>query len=92
MHDHLVSRIHVHPRHMAHHVGGEFAGELAAVGVATQELCILSAIHDPHQSKVDLRCILHVLEILARAGDDEVLPLQFGTLAGSDVIISKSDG
>ena len=80
VHDHMVLGIDLQARHMAHHVGGELAGELTSVGVAPEQLGVFAAVHDAHQAEVHVGGVLDVLEIFAGAGDEEILALQLGSL------------
>ena len=58
---------------MAHEVGRKFGGELAAVGVAPQQLGSLSVGSDADDAQVGLGIGVHVLEVFAGAGDNENL-------------------
>lgn len=64
------------PCGVAHHVGGKLGGEFAAVREAPEKLRRFAAVCQPHKAEVHLRGDLHVLEILARAGDEEIFALQ----------------
>ncbi len=57
--------------HMAHQVGGEFGGKLSAVGVAPQQFRSLTVGSDADNAQIALGVGIHILKILARAGDDE---------------------
>ncbi len=72
VHDDVVVGIDLETGDMAHQVGRQLAGELAAVGIAPEELGILAVSGDTEQAKVARGIILHVLEILAGAGHEEV--------------------
>ena len=76
VHDHAVLWVDFQPCGMAHHVGRELGGELAAVSIAPEELRRFAAVCQLHKAEIDLRCVLYILEILARAGDEEVLAVQ----------------
>ena len=79
VHDHAVFRVGLEAGYMAHHVCRKLTGELAAVREAPEELRSLTAVGETHKTQVHIRRILHVLEILAGAGDQEVLALQRGS-------------
>ena len=64
---------------MAHHVCRKFGREFSAVRKAPQKLRRLAAVRQTHEAEIDLRRILDILEILARAGDEEVLAVQLWT-------------
>lgn len=76
VHDHMVLEVDFQPCGVAHHVGGKLGGESAAVREAPEKLRRFAAVCQPHKAEVHLRGELHVLEILARAGDEEVFTLQ----------------
>ncbi len=57
-------------------VGREFGRELAAVREAPKKLRRLAAARQTHETEIDRRGVLHIFEILARAGDEEVFSIQ----------------
>ena len=60
-------------------------GELAAVREAPKDLRFRAVVRKADNAEVFCGIVLHVLEILARAGDEEVPPLQRrGGKAGGD--------
>ena len=86
VHDDAVVRVHAQPRGVAHHVGGELAGELAAAGEAPQQLGGLAPLTEADEPQVVGGVVLHVLEILARTRHQEILSLQRrGLKPGGDV-------
>ena len=60
MHHHAVFRVHFQAGHMAHHVGGEFAGEAAAVLKAPDQFGQLAVGGDAHDAQVDFGSVLPV--------------------------------
>ncbi len=76
--DHPVGGVRLQPDCMAHQVGGQLAGEAAPVGVTPQELGRRAVPVQPEEPQVVLRVALYVLEVLARAGDQEIPPGQGG--------------
>ena len=85
VHHHPAGAVPLQPGHVAHQVGGQLAGEPAAVRVTPQQLGGLPVPGDTEQAQVFCRVILYVLEILPGAGDEEILPRQGGGLkAGGD--------
>ena len=77
VHDHTVLRVDLQPCGMAHHVCRKFGGVLAAVRETPEKLRGFAAVRQAHKAEIDLRRVLHVLEVLARTGDEEVLSVQF---------------
>ena len=71
-----LSQIDLQTLGVAHHVGRELGGEFAAVGIAPEKLRRFAAVYQRHKAEVHLRGDLHVLEILARAGNEELFALQ----------------
>ena len=80
VHDNAVCGIHLQPRDVAHHVGGELRGELAAVFKTPEEFGGFAAVDNADQTEVHFRRVLDVLEVLAGAGNEEKLPVQFRSL------------
>ena len=72
VHDHAVVRADMQPDSVAHHMGGELAGKLPAVRKAPQQFRLSAVFRQPHDAQVHVRGVLHVFEIFARAGDQEV--------------------
>ena len=58
-------------------VGREFGRELAAVREAPKKLRRLATTRQTYEAEIDRRDVLHIFEILARAGDEEVFSIQF---------------
>ena len=85
MHDNPVLRVHLQAGHVAHQVGGQLGGELAAVLVAPQQLGGGAVLGDADDAQIVLRVLLHILEVFAGAGDDKVLADEgSGVKAGGD--------
>ena len=76
VHDHPVFRVNGQAGHVAHQVGRQFGGELAAVLVAPQKLRGAAIRGDADDAQLGFRVIADVLKILAGAGDDEDLSRQ----------------
>ena len=73
MHDHAVIRGNRQSCHVAHEMGRKFGSELAAVLIAPEQLGSLAIFRDTDDTQIGFRVGIHVLEILAGAGDDKDL-------------------
>lgn len=71
MHNHAIFRGDSEPRSVAHHVRRKLRGEFPAVCESPKKLRRLAVLRQPDEAEIDLRRVLHVLEILTRAGDEE---------------------
>ena len=76
VHDDAVFRVRFHARGVAHHMGRELAGELAAVGKAPEQLRRPSALGEPDDPQIGCGIILHILEVFSCAGDQEASAVQ----------------
>ena len=80
VHHHPVRGVNTEPCHVAHEMGGEFGGKLAAVLITPQQLGKLPVGSDADNAQIGFRIGIHVLEILAGACDNENLANDIGSV------------